>query len=219
MSIIKKIDICSRTLTIHEHVDTSDSATGRVLTGTWLWDSALVLANWMQNFDLAGKTVLELGAGTGLPGLTAAVLGAERVVLTDIAPILPGLEKNVAVNALQDRVEVRELVWGLNGDEIEVEEVDVVLMSDVFYDADEMRALARTLKGVCRERTRVWAASEVRSSTEKCLEMLAYEGFQAEEVEVSTRELVGCSKAEGSAAFAVYVVTCSDVVCEVGRDR
>ncbi|KAL8150573.1 hypothetical protein V2J09_020381 [Rumex salicifolius] len=195
------------TLHIHEFADVSDSATGRVLTGSWTWDSAFVLSRYISTrsdsaeFTLLGKTVLELGAGTGLPGLTAARLGATRVVLTDVPALLPGLRRNVEVNGLVDRVEACELVWG--SDELPsqlFESVDLVLMSDVFYDPEEMAALARTLKGVCGAETRVWAASEVRESTGECLDELASYGFGVSEVMSQTRPRGG----DGSEVFAVY---------------
>ena len=55
-----------------------------------LWDGAIVLARWLQRQIAAGsgsdgcdRTVLELGAGTGLVGISAAVLCGARVLLTD----------------------------------------------------------------------------------------------------------------------------------------
>ena len=92
---IREIEVATgNKLFIHELEDVCDSVTGRALTGSWIWDSAVVLSNWISaraqlGYDLSSKTVLELGAGTGLPGLTAARLGASRVVLKDIKPLMP----------------------------------------------------------------------------------------------------------------------------------
>ena len=49
--------------------------------GCVVWDAAIVLAKYLETEDFArrhaltGKRVVELGAGTGLVGLVAAVLG------------------------------------------------------------------------------------------------------------------------------------------------
>lgn len=50
--------------------------------GIVLWPAAIALACALASRPLAGKRILELGAGTGLPGLVAASLGA-HVVQTD----------------------------------------------------------------------------------------------------------------------------------------
>jgi len=65
-----------------------------------VWDSAIVLARHLECQGAAqyeGLNCLELGAGTGLPGLVLACLGA-RVVLTDLAPNVPLLAENVESN-------------------------------------------------------------------------------------------------------------------------
>lgn len=57
---------------------------GRLPYGAALWPSAVALAHEvaLRPGDFAGRAVLELGAGTGLPGIVAASVGA-RVVQTD----------------------------------------------------------------------------------------------------------------------------------------
>ncbi|PKA53073.1 hypothetical protein AXF42_Ash018981 [Apostasia shenzhenica] len=207
---IRSVEIAGRTLIVHESEETVDPATGRALTGSWLWDSALHLAEWMaatRPGEISGSAVLELGAGAGLPGLAAAALGSRRVVLTDTAPMLPMLRRNVEANGLADRVEVRELRWGSDdqgGFSGEIGSVDVVLMSDLFFDPDEMAGLGRTVRAVWGETTRGWAASELRTSTADCLEALAAEGFRVEELPPERRRLL--RSPEDSALFAVFIV-------------
>ncbi|KAM7254186.1 hypothetical protein ACFE04_031868 [Oxalis oulophora] len=185
---VRQFDISGdQKLLIHELDDSFDSVTGRPLTGSWVWDSALILSQWIHtHLDFTNKSVLELGSGTGLPGLTAAQLGARRVVLTDIGALVPGMLKNVEANRLGERVEVRELMWGNEESLSQLEELgefDIVLMSDVFYDADVMVDLGETLRRVCRERSvEVWAASEIRPWTRECLNELVSQGFEVVEL-------------------------------------
>lgn len=57
--------------------------------GCVVWDAAIVLAYYLETADftdekgqsrLSGKTVIELGAGTGLVGLQAATCGLVKTV-------------------------------------------------------------------------------------------------------------------------------------------
>ena len=75
------------------------------------WTSSYILAKHLHHIDIDQEAlsqacrstsqkipVLELGAGTGLVGITAAVLWQTHAVLTDLAPIVPGLAGNIAAN-------------------------------------------------------------------------------------------------------------------------
>ncbi|KAI3394410.1 hypothetical protein diail_2822 [Diaporthe ilicicola] len=66
-----------------------------------LWNGSRVAAQYFEadpEGTVRGRTVLELGAGAGLPSLVAAALGARRVVMTDFpdADILATMERNIA---------------------------------------------------------------------------------------------------------------------------
>src|SRR5262245_7809110 len=54
----------------------------RLPYGIVLWPAAIALAHEIAARPLGGLRVLELGAGTGLPGIVAAALGAQ-VLQTD----------------------------------------------------------------------------------------------------------------------------------------
>ncbi len=70
-------------------------------TPVWveLWPTALALARWLwEGPSLKGRTVLELGAGLGLPGIVAGMKEA-RVLQTDyIAAALRVARENAALN-------------------------------------------------------------------------------------------------------------------------
>ena len=84
----------------------------RVPYGIVLWPAAIALAHEIATRALRGTRVLELGAGTGLPGIVAASLGA-RVVQTDRQDVAPYVCK---LNAQRNGVTVdRAPRGGLDG--------------------------------------------------------------------------------------------------------
>lgn len=119
----------------------------RRLFSHYLWNASLLLAEFVESgtlgleeggekggvtsplgpplstFSVRGHSVLELGAGTALPSLLAALLGATRVVLTDYpAPaVISNLTANAARNARPELspsgvvapVEVEGHAWGV----------------------------------------------------------------------------------------------------------
>ncbi len=75
-----------------------------------LWPASIALANYFSELpELAGKSVLELGAGLALPGLAAAQAGA-RVTLTDwYEEALEYARESAAANGYS--LETRFLDW------------------------------------------------------------------------------------------------------------
>ena len=79
---------------------------------------------------VAGRTVLDFAAGSGLVGIAAAKAGAASVTAADIDPFCgPAIRLNAAANAValdygSDDLIGRDLGW------------DVVLAGDVFYQKD-----------------------------------------------------------------------------------
>jgi predicted nicotinamide N-methyase len=91
---------------------------------------------------VAGRTVLDLGAGSGLVAVAAALAGADRVLASDVDPYaLAVIPLNAAANGVTGVEPVGDVLdedWGGR----ELSTVDVVLAGDVFYDlrmADRVR--------------------------------------------------------------------------------
>jgi predicted nicotinamide N-methyase len=86
---------------------------------------------------VAGRTVLDLGAGSGLVAVAAALAGAGRVLASDVDPYALAV---IPFNAAANGVTGVEPVGDVLDDDLP--EVDVVLAGDVFYDlrmADRVR--------------------------------------------------------------------------------
>jgi predicted nicotinamide N-methyase len=99
--------------------------------GVALWPAAIALAHDVASRAdaLRGRTVLELGAGTGLPGIVAATMGA-RVVQTDRDELAMSTCKR---NCERNRIETIEhrladwTRWGDGG------RYDFIIGSDILY--------------------------------------------------------------------------------------
>ena len=126
-------------------------------TGCKVWDSGRALSSILEGMELSGKTVLELGSGTGVGGLTAATCGASVLLTDGAASMVSLLEQNVATNrdVVQQSVRgVYRLRWG---DEDEVAAVadcvqspfDLIIGSDLLYAPETFPVLLETLTELC----------------------------------------------------------------------
>jgi len=99
--------------------------------GAALWPSAIALAHQLAAMGdgLAGLRVLELGSGTGLPGIVAASFGAQ-VTQTDRHEIAMSLcRRNAAANGITG-IDYRLADWG----RWEMEgRFDLIIGSDILY--------------------------------------------------------------------------------------
>ena len=101
--------------------------------GTTVWDASIVLAKWLERNArrgselsrprLAGRRVLELGAGMGLGGLAAAALGAD-VELTDVAEVLPLLRRNAEALMGRASLATSDAAWCAGAGSVLVRELD-----------------------------------------------------------------------------------------------
>ncbi|KAK6352025.1 hypothetical protein TWF718_005174 [Orbilia javanica] len=75
------------------------------------WASSHILASLLRhvkiNFptesndrDIDVLPILEIGAGTGLVGISAGSIWRKPVILTDLEPIIPGIQLNVDINTI-----------------------------------------------------------------------------------------------------------------------
>lgn len=91
------------------HIDEKDGVIAENLSLA-TWGASYVLANHLQRWkdtsivktaernESQSVPVLELGAGTGLVGLSAAAIWHLETILTDLPPIVPGLAQNINLN-------------------------------------------------------------------------------------------------------------------------
>ncbi|KAH7292086.1 hypothetical protein KP509_29G051100 [Ceratopteris richardii] len=133
--------------------------------GLYVWPGSIVLAEyiWQHRTLFRGAQVLELGAGTALPGILAAKLGA-HVTLTDlennsecftishdtiVQPYNIHLQvfENMARNCEENQVgcKILSLTWGSWDQNMLNLNPDVVLGADVLYNSSDFDDLFATV--------------------------------------------------------------------------
>ncbi|KAG5348454.1 MET23 protein, partial [Acromyrmex charruanus] len=103
------------------------------------WPCAPVLAwyLWEHRENLVGKRVLEIGAGTSLPGILASKCGA-IVTLSDSASqprTLQHIKRCCELNGVADQVQIVGITWGLFLSNLfSLGHLDLIIGSDCFYE-------------------------------------------------------------------------------------
>lgn len=142
---------------VHEDLDAG-------LGGT-LFDGSVLLCKYIETIVLtstgtsppfAGKSVLELGAGCGLPGLLMGHLGA-NVCLTDIQNSLELLQENVDLNEINSNVRVKLLDWTRYEENVFVNDCyDYILCADTVYDLNLVDPFLAVLVSLTKPTTKIF---------------------------------------------------------------
>ncbi|XP_078418661.1 protein N-lysine methyltransferase METTL21D isoform X1 [Cetorhinus maximus] len=122
--------------------------------GCVVWDAALVLAKYLETsafyrdglHAFTGKTVVELGSGTGVVGLMASVLGA-HVTVTDLEELQDLLNININDNKhlVTGSIQAKVLKWGESVKDLPPDP-DYILVADCIYYEQSLEPLLRTMK-------------------------------------------------------------------------
>ena len=103
---------------------------------TFCWASGQVLADYLvrEPSICAGKSVLDLGAGSGVVAIAAALAGAGSVTACDIDPhAIDACRANALLNGVN--LELLDNLEKLDG------KVDLLIAADVLYDRDNLHWL------------------------------------------------------------------------------
>ena len=121
-----------------------------------LWNGSRIISRYFEAHadDVENRTVLELGAGAGLPSIVSAILGAKKVVVTDFpdADLVANMWKNIDACALlnllpsgSERPIVADgYVWGADTSPLlaHIEKVgktrfDILILADLLFRHSE----------------------------------------------------------------------------------
>ncbi|CAG5129034.1 unnamed protein product [Candidula unifasciata] len=145
--------------------------------GLYIWPCAPVLAQyvWLNRNTITGKHIIEIGAGTSLPGIVAAKCGA-AVTLSDRSTFdncLSVCRQSAHLNGLTD-VSVIGLTWGqVTPALVSLPKVNIILASDCFYDTKDFENVIMTFSYLLHKNpeAEVWCCYQERSS-ERTVEYL-----------------------------------------------
>ena len=115
--------------------------------GSVLWPSAKTVSLRLlsSDFELEGKTVLELGTGTGLCSMVAAMGGAKKVLATDYNLFaLALLDKACRIQTTTLPPNILETAFfDVKDESIPLPPADIVLIADMLYDPSLGIAVAK----------------------------------------------------------------------------
>ncbi|XP_007948251.1 EEF1A lysine methyltransferase 3 [Orycteropus afer afer] len=171
---------CGHVLSITQNFGSRLGVAARV------WDAALSLCRYFenQNVDFRGKKVIELGAGTGIVGILAALQGG-NVTITDLPLALEQIQGNVQANVpAGGQAQVCALSWGID-QHVFPGDYDLVLGADIVYLEHTFPLLLGTLQHLCGPHGTIYLASKMREEhgTESFFQHLLPQHFQLELVQ------------------------------------
>jgi predicted nicotinamide N-methyase len=145
--------------------------------GVALWPSAIALAYELASREagLHEARVLELGAGTGLPGLVAASFGA-RVVQTDRHELPMAIcRQNAALNGITG-IDYRLVNWTDWQDD---QRYDWIIGSDILYSETLHPYLSHIFHANLAPGGQVLVSDPLRTPTIRFLQALEDQGWRA----------------------------------------
>jgi len=131
------------------------------------WASGQVLARWLLDNprEVAGRTVLDFGCGSGVAAIAAAKAGAARVLACDLdADALLATRHNAELNGVQ--LEIFEDYAAITA------HIDFILVADVLYDRANLVWLPRFLQRAPRV---LVADSRIRDFSEPGYRAIGYQ--------------------------------------------
>jgi predicted nicotinamide N-methyase len=142
-----------------------------------LWPSAIALARYLTRENLAGKHVIELGCGVGLPTVVALARGAEVLAADVYEAALAFATHNARAN-LGREPQTALLDW--HAPEAErLGTFERVFAADVLYERRNASALADLVPGLLAPGGEALFADPRRKDAPLFLELIEERGFRA----------------------------------------
>lgn len=155
ISVVKRPSVFIRELPIAHADNPFGQAPIEDTTGLGIWCASLVMSRWLASQSMVermeNKTILELGAGCGIPSLTAAVYGSPKSVwITDLNPeTIDNIRYNIELNGNATNKEriASSIDWG-DESTYPPMKLDYVICSDCIYQKDIVPLLKKVVTGL-----------------------------------------------------------------------
>ncbi|KAG1676028.1 Methyltransferase-like protein 23 [Nymphon striatum] len=179
--------------------------------GLYTWPAAVVLAQyiWYNSSKVRGKSVIEIGCGTALPGILASKCGA-HVTLTDsefLQHCLENCKRSCQINAIDVDVdiEIKGLTWGTFTPDLAkfLGNVEIILGSDCFYEPKEFEEVIATVAYLIKNnpqaefwcsyqlRSTDWSIEQLLKKWNLCAEIVPLSSFEADSENIANSNLPG----------------------------
>ncbi|WFD02731.1 Protein-lysine N-methyltransferase efm6 [Malassezia obtusa] len=149
--------------------------------GGTIWPAAEVLGAYIASMmtrthttpdthPWRGKTIVELGSGTGLIGFLVAQIGCGATTwITDQVPMLPLMDSNTQLNKerMVDACHVAELNWGEPIPHGVPAKPDVLLLADCVYREEAFQPLVDTMVELATPQTEILFSYHKRRRADK----------------------------------------------------
>lgn len=141
-----------------------------------LWPSAIRLAELILegSIKLEGRSVIEIGCGSGLAGLAAGLAGTESVLLTDYLPDALEFARNMWNLNLKRPAMTALLDWR---DPVVDAPYDVILAADVAYEERNFQPLIDTFNKILAPNGVIYLTEPSRAVAKPFVGMLQENGF------------------------------------------
>lgn len=142
-----------------------------------VWPAGRLLAQAMQRFDIAGKRILELGCGIGLPSLVLQRRGAD-IVASDMHPLAEVfLAYNAALNGLP-ALHYRQMRWGAPMSALG--SFDAIVASDVLYERGSAETLSAVIEHHANACAEVLITDPGRGNSARFSQLMSASGFSVD---------------------------------------
>lgn len=146
------------------------------------WASAFLFAEKLSRMRLAGKTIVDVGAGCGVVSLMASKLGANVIALE-----IDELARQLLVQAARDQaleIDVRHFDVGST---IHLPEAELYIFADLLYEADLAHHVAHRCIEAIVHNGCIWVGDPKRTGRNVFREILVQAGYACDFAEMSYR--------------------------------